>query len=465
MVHSHVHRFSGFVLKVAQACGVPVRIAHSHSDTSQLDRRAAPLRQLYLNCMGRWIRRNATKGLAVSREAATSLFGPQWEKDGRFRIAYCGVDLAPFRNLPDAGSVRSELGIPAGAFVVGHVGRFEPPKNHAFLVEIATELVRIDCNARFLWVGDGTLRRATEEKVARAGLTRNVSFTGARSDVPCLLAAMDAFVFPSLYEGLGLVLIEAQAVGLPCFVADVLTREAKVVEPLFTPLSLLESPSTWAERISLFVPRGRPSVAPRHWLSSSRVRSISSRVCAPWKKSTMIVDPALENRQVDRASIALVQGMIFLATLLMLFGLWSDDQYASGLTRPMCIFFSVHLAWCFWSWHALSGRWLDSYSLFLLSLSLFNGGQLLLETFSLNPKGILAEAFSVATTNHMILLVNASVVACHLGGVVQCLRGSRCADRRQASITPSSASSFSPQCAEKSACSSLRSRCPPHSTT
>ena len=159
----------------------------------------------------------------------------------------------------------------------------------------------------------------------------------------------------------------------------------------------------------------------------------------------MIVDPALENRQVDRASIALVQGMIFLATLLMLFGLWSDDQYASGLTRPMCIFFSVHLAWCFWSWHALSGRWLDSYSLFLLSLSLFNGGQLLLETFSLNPKGILAEAFSVATTNHMILLVNASVVACHLGGVVQCLRGSRCADRRQASITPSSASSFSPQ--------------------
>ena len=260
VVHSHVHRFSGFVLKVAQACGVPVRIAHSHSDTSQLDRRAAPLRQLYLNCMGRWIRRNATKGLAVSREAATSLFGPQWEKDGRFRIAYCGVDLAPFRNLPDAGSVRSELGIPAGAFVVGHVGRFEPPKNHAFLVEIATELVRIDCNARFLWVGDGTLRRATEEKVARAGLTRNVSFTGARSDVPCLLAAMDAFVFPSLYEGLGLVLIEAQAVGLPCFVADVLTREAKVVEPLFTPLSLLESPSTWAERI-LAVRSTRPPVS------------------------------------------------------------------------------------------------------------------------------------------------------------------------------------------------------------
>jgi oligosaccharide repeat unit polymerase len=121
----------------------------------------------------------------------------------------------------------------------------------------------------------------------------------------------------------------------------------------------------------------------------------------------------------DRSSIVLGQGAIFLAALLMLFGLWSDDQYATALTGPLCVVFSLQCAWCFWSWHAVTGRWFDGYTVFFLSLCLFNGGHFLLETFGLNRDGVLMGAFSAETVNRTILLVNAGVSGFHLGGLLQ----------------------------------------------
>jgi hypothetical protein len=122
----------------------------------------------------------------------------------------------------------------------------------------------------------------------------------------------------------------------------------------------------------------------------------------------------------------LSQAVIFLATLLMLFGLWSQESHADVLTRGLCVFFTIHFVWCLWTWRMLTGRWLDAYTLFFLSLCLFNGGQFFLETFDLNRKGIFGEMFSVMTINRTILLVNAAVAAYHFGGIVQCLRNCRC---------------------------------------
>jgi glycosyltransferase involved in cell wall biosynthesis len=251
VVHSHVHHFSGFVVYLAHRAGVPVRITHSHSDTSLNDGRATTLRTGYLQLMEHLIRRHATTGIACSRKAAASLYGAAWQNDNRWKVVYCGIDLEPFRQPVDRAEVRRELNIPEDAFVLGHVGRFHEPKNHTFLIDIAAEVARREPNMRLLLVGDGPLRPQIEAKVACLGLTDKVIFAGFRSDVPRLMkGAMDLFVFPSRYEGLGLVLIEAQAAGLPCVYSDTVPAEADVVKSNICRLSLQASLNQWSSLIT-----------------------------------------------------------------------------------------------------------------------------------------------------------------------------------------------------------------------
>ena len=137
--------------------------------------------------------------------------------------------------------------------VLGHVGRFDQQKNHAFLLEIMAAAIRIDSRVRPLLVGDGPLRPEMERRAVRLGL--RPIFTGSRPDVPeIMLGAMDAFVFPSLFEGLGLVLVEAQAAGLPVVTSDVVPVEATVVSETVRRLSLADSADSWA-RAALDAPR------------------------------------------------------------------------------------------------------------------------------------------------------------------------------------------------------------------
>ncbi|HXY35377.1 MAG TPA: glycosyltransferase [Planctomycetaceae bacterium] len=251
VVHSHVHAYSGFVLRTARQAGVPIRIAHSHCDTSLVDDRAGLPRRAYLGLMKRWIHRDATLGLAVSQLAAASLFGANWTDDPRWRISYCGIDLAPFRAAVDRAAVRGEFNIPQQAFVVGHVGRFDYQKNHRFLVEVFATLSRQRPAARLLLIGEGPLRPEIEEQISRAGLQDKVIFAGPRPDVPRLMTgAMDAFVLPSHFEGLPLVLLEAQAAGLPCLLADTVAEETTVNPALVRRLSLSQPTEVWCNELA-----------------------------------------------------------------------------------------------------------------------------------------------------------------------------------------------------------------------
>jgi len=251
VVHSHVHAYSGFVLRTARQAGVPLRIAHSHCDTSMLDIRSGAARRAYLALMNLWIQRHATLGLAVSRQAAVSLFGANWSADPRWRISYCGIDLAPFREQADRTAVRGELKIPANAFVVGHVGRFDYQKNHKFLIEIFATLAQRRPEARLLLIGEGPLQPTIEEQVVSAGLQERVIFAGSRPDVPRLMTSvMDAFVLPSHFEGLPLVLLEAQAAGLPCLLADTVAEETTVNPALVRRLSLSQSTDAWCDALA-----------------------------------------------------------------------------------------------------------------------------------------------------------------------------------------------------------------------
>ena len=250
IVHSHVHHFSGYVLYLAKQAGVPVRIAHSHNDTSAIDAKAGLPRQLYLSLTKWSISWCSTVGLGCSCNAVADLFGAGWKTDTRWQVLYYGVDLKPFYDRVDSIGVRAELGIPADAFAIGHIGRFETQKNHLFLLEIAAEVAKQEPKMHLLLIGDGSLRSDIEQKVVQMGLSDRVTFAGNRSDVPRLmLNAVDVFLFPSLHEGLGLVLIEAQAAGLPCIFSDVVPEEADLVRPLLQRISLSKSASIWAEAV------------------------------------------------------------------------------------------------------------------------------------------------------------------------------------------------------------------------
>lgn len=159
------------------------------------------------------------------------------------------VDTTAFApNAENRAAYRKALNLHDDTVVIGHIGRFFEPKNHTFLIDVFSELVKKSKNYHLVLVGDGELRKKTEEKVKALSLEGRVSFLGNRSDIPALLSAFDLFLFPSLWEGLPLTLIEAQAAELPCFVSDTVTR-AIDRSNLMTYLPLNMGAEKWAETI------------------------------------------------------------------------------------------------------------------------------------------------------------------------------------------------------------------------
>jgi glycosyltransferase involved in cell wall biosynthesis len=189
----------------------------------------------------------ATHMVGCSQAACESLFGQSHYSRKRTRVLPNAIDLEAFRSrqIPKPAA-RTRLGLPGSGLIVGHVGRFDRQKNHAGLIRIVAELLSAEPSSQLLLVGDGPLRKTIEEQCRLWKLSSRVHFLGVRTDVAEILSALDCFVFPSLYEGLGLALIEAQAVGLPCVVSDAVPREADVGLGLIRRVGLQENGQTWA---------------------------------------------------------------------------------------------------------------------------------------------------------------------------------------------------------------------------
>ena len=239
IIHVHQDCLSAVCLKAAQRCGVPVRIAHAHSNSQ--DKNLKYLIKLFYK---RQIPSCATKLFACSREAGDWMFG-----GAPYQVLNNAIDTGTYSFDPEVRSrVRQALALPGDAFVMGHVGRFNAVKNHGFLLEVFAEVRRKNENARLLLVGDGDLRPDMEKKAVVLGISDRVIFTGVRSDVPELMQAMDCFVFPSLYEGFPVTLVEAQASGLLCVVSEGVPRECAKTG-LIRYLTLSAGPAQWAEEI------------------------------------------------------------------------------------------------------------------------------------------------------------------------------------------------------------------------
>mgnify|MGYP002623809698 CR=1 FL=1 len=162
-----------------------------------------------------------------------------------------GIDFSRFENAKEKSIIRAEIAIPKNAFVLGHIGRFAEVKNHSFVVEIFKILSKKNANAFLLLVGDGVLKTAVEKQLKAEGLFDKCLILSHRTDIPDLLSAMDVFVFPSKYEGLGISLVEAQKMGLPCIVSDTVPKFAQISN-LVEWHSLSESAEKWAISICNF---------------------------------------------------------------------------------------------------------------------------------------------------------------------------------------------------------------------
>jgi glycosyltransferase involved in cell wall biosynthesis len=247
IVHSHLDKMSGLVLKVAKKAGIPVRISHSHNTSSE----GGIAAKLYKWYIGKHIYSQATNYFACSELAANWLFK---EKSKSASILKNGIDIHQFMpSYEIRESAREEFNLSQDSIVFGHVGRFALQKNHDFLIDIFAEFSKNKDDSILLLVGDGPLRRQMENKVLNLKISDKVKFLGIRNDIPRLLQAFDFFLFPSLHEGLPVSLIEAQGAGLPCIISDQISPEVDMGMDLveFVPL---KNKDVWVEKIKRRLP-------------------------------------------------------------------------------------------------------------------------------------------------------------------------------------------------------------------
>lgn len=251
IVHSNINALSVFPLRAAKKAGVPIRIAHSHSTSNPKEWK----KTLIKNMLRPFSKKYANVYFACSELAGRWLFGNKTFDEGKVTIINNAIDVEKFVYNEDIRKkVRNELKekckseINDDTLIVGHIGRFVKQKNHEFLIDIFNEIHKRKENSVLMLVGQGPLQKEIEEKVNNLGLQDCVLFLGQRNDANELYQAMDVLVLPSLYEGLGMVLIEAQYAGLNCYCSETVPKEA-YISNLLTKITLSESSSKWAEKI------------------------------------------------------------------------------------------------------------------------------------------------------------------------------------------------------------------------
>lgn len=245
IVHSHMDAMSTVVLKEAKKCGIPIRIAHSHNTQHLTNSRLKFILNEYAR---KNIKKYATHLFACSEDAGKWLFGKKSFDDGKVKIINNAIDLNKFKfDIIKRQKIRNELGI-KDEFVIGHVGRFDYQKNHSFLLDIFKGVLEKLPKSKLILVGDGHLKNEIFNKIKKLNIKDNVIILGLRDDVNEIINAFDIFILPSLFEGLGIVGVEAQTNGLQCVLSDVIPKEIRITENVEF-ISLNENPEVWVEKV------------------------------------------------------------------------------------------------------------------------------------------------------------------------------------------------------------------------
>lgn len=243
VVQGHMTSTASIYLPVAKRAGVPVTVAHSRSAGVGKGPKAIATRILRKN-----LNRRADYCFACSGAAGVDAFGEAWVNSGNVKIIHNAIDVRRFVYQPEKREeIRRRLNI-HDKLVLGHVGRFNLPKNHPYLIQIFAAVYAVRKDAVLILLGDGDDRRKTEQKCDELGIKDQVIFMGNQRCPEDYYQAFDFFLLPSLYEGLPGVLVEAQAAGLKCLVSDRVTREAQATD-LVTYMSIDGPAAAWAEEL------------------------------------------------------------------------------------------------------------------------------------------------------------------------------------------------------------------------
>lgn len=262
VVHCHADYLSGLILPVAHAVGVRTRICHVHNTQFAFQAR----RPLARHLIGRLLRRSSIWDggycVGTSRAAIDAYLGRLRNRMCN-RVCVCGIPCVDYRQAVnrEKAAIRHSLNWPEGSKVILHVGRHSEQKNLFFLLDIIAGALRRDPKLLCVLAGSGILTGALQEMASELGISQSVQFLGSRDDVPQLMRGADLFLLPSLFEGLGLVVIEAQAVGLRSLVSDVVPPEVELVDGLVHRLALREPAEVWSARVWKLL--GQPEPEPQ----------------------------------------------------------------------------------------------------------------------------------------------------------------------------------------------------------
>ncbi|MDG3072773.1 glycosyltransferase family 1 protein [Bacillus halotolerans] len=255
-VHAHTDFQTGFIALAARLAGVQVRVCHSHNTSWKTGFNWKD--RLQLMVFRRLILAYATELCACGEDAGRFLFGRSNMERKRVHLLPNGIDLDLFSPAGQAADEKKARGIASDRLIIGHVARFHEVKNHAFLLKLAVHLKKRGVRFQMILAGDGPLREQMEEEALRLNLLSDVLFLGTEEHIHELMRTFDVFVMPSLYEGLPVVLVEAQASGLPCIISDTITEKVDTGLGLVKRVSLSKPMDIWAETIVRAAAAGRP---------------------------------------------------------------------------------------------------------------------------------------------------------------------------------------------------------------
>lgn len=245
IVHGHIGSTAAIYLGIAKKYG-KYAIAHSHSSGTDYS-----LKKLLYDIISYNTRYIADYFFACSEAAGKDRFGVRVTNNKQnYSVINNAIDTRNFAyNEKNRIEMRNELGLSDEELVVGHVGRFTSEKNHEFILDIFRQLLCKRNNVKLILIGDGPLRKDIERKALEHNIMNNILFMGVRSDVNKLMQAMDILVFPSIYEGLPVTLVEAQTSGLPCLISSAIPNECILTSNVVTVCSLDESAAVWADKL------------------------------------------------------------------------------------------------------------------------------------------------------------------------------------------------------------------------
>lgn len=262
-IHVNMESLNGIHLNVARKAGINVRICHAHNSSNVANKGIKGfVKKTYLAKMKKMMHKNATCNLACSDLAGDNFYGKN-----NYTVIYNGIDLNSFS--------KTSTNIPNKYPVFITVGRMAEQKNPIFLVDVFNEIVKLIPQAKLIWIGSGSLEGEIKSRVSGYHLDNSVEFLGVISDVYNILPKADYFLFPSLFEGLGNVLIEAQAAGLDCFVSDddLVPKMADCGKCVF--ISLEKNAAEWAKIIFEYIKSGKHNEVDQEKLSRFDIKNMA----------------------------------------------------------------------------------------------------------------------------------------------------------------------------------------------